>query len=45
MVKAMSTTMIDYVFIKIEETPIMDILYHKVANSEGSTALYTQSNV
>ena len=27
MVKAMSTTMIDYVFIKIEETPIMDILY------------------
>ena len=28
MVKAMSTTMIDYVFVKIEETPIMDILYH-----------------
>ncbi len=27
MVKAMSTTMIDYVFVKIEETPIMDILY------------------
>lgn len=45
MVKAMSTTMIDYVFVKIEETPIMDILYHKVANSEGSTAPHPQSNV
>ena len=45
MVKAMSTTMIDYVFVKIEETPIMDILYHKVENSEGSTAPHPQSNV
>ena len=36
MVKAMSTTMIDYVFIKIEETPIMDILYPLV-NSKDKT--------
>ena len=28
MTKAMDGTMIDYVFVKIEETPIMDILYH-----------------
>src|SRR5574344_403165 len=45
MAKAMSSTMIDYEFSKIEETPIMDILYHKVANSEESTAPYPQSNV
>lgn len=45
MTKAMDGTMIDYVFVKIEETPIMDILYHKIANSEGSTAPYPQSNV
>lgn len=36
MVKAMSTTMIDYVFIKIEETPIMDILY-PLANTNGKS--------
>ena len=39
MVKAMSTTMIDYVFIKIEETPIMDILYHdKVDINKNETS-------
>lgn len=45
MAKAMSSTMIDYEFSKIEETPIMDILHHKLTNSEGSTAPHPQSNV
>ena len=41
MVKAMSTTMIDYVFVKIEETPIMDILYPMTI----STAQTSPSNM
>lgn len=45
MAKSMSSTMIDYEFSKIEETPIMDILHHKLTNSEGSTTPHPQSNV
>ena len=44
MTKAMDGTMIDYVFVKIEETPIMDILYHdKVGISKNETS-NSQSN-
>ena len=45
MAKAMSSTMIDYQFSKIEETPIMDIFYHKVGNSSNDVLANTQSNV
>ena len=45
MAKAMSSTMIDYQFSKIEETQIMDILYHKVGNSSNDVLSNTQSNV
>ena len=44
MVKAMSTTMIDYVFIKIEETPIMDILYHDKVDINKNETSNSQSN-
>ena len=44
MVKAMSTTMIDYVFVKIEETPIMDILYHDKVDINKNETSNSQSN-
>ena len=44
MVKAMSTTMIDYVFVKIEETPIIDILYHDKADINKNETSNSQSN-
>ena len=44
MVKAMSTTMIDYVFVKIEETPIMDILYHDKVDINKNETINSQSN-
>ena len=44
MVKAMSTTMIDYVFVKIEETPIMDILYNDKVDINRNETINSQSN-
>ena len=44
MVKAMDSTMIDYVFVKIEETPIMDILYHDKVDINKNETSNSQSN-
>ena len=44
MTKAMDSTMIDYVFIKIEETPIMDILYHDKVDINKNETGNSQSN-
>jgi len=45
MVKFMSTSSIDYEFVEIKETPIMDVLHHKVGNSSNDVLENTQSNV
>ena len=44
MTKAMDSTMIDYVFVKIEETPIMDILYHDKVGINKNETSNSQSN-
>ena len=44
MTKAMDSTMIDYVFVKIEETPIMDILYHDKVDINKNETINSQSN-
>ena len=44
MTKAMDSTMIGYVFIKIEETPIMDILYHDKVDINKNETINSQSN-
>ena len=44
MAKAMDGTMIDYVFVKIEETPIMDILYHDKVGISKNETINSKSN-
>ena len=44
MAKAMSSTMNDYEFSKIEETPIMDILYHDKVDINKNETSNSQSN-